>query len=327
MKILQWLLFAAAAAQALAPSTASAQAAPAFPTRTVTLVVPFTANSGSDIISRIISPRLSALWKQPVIVDNRPGASGTLGANQVARATPDGHTLLMMINTFTTAPSLYKNLPFDPINDFTPVAKLAEATFTLAVNSSLPVKDMASLFAYAKQNPGKLNYASPGNGTPQHLAMEVLKSRYDLNMLHVPYKGIAGAFTDLAGGQVQLMLATVHSAQPVVSSGRVRLIAINGAARNPLAPNVATFREQGVDVMDGVDAWYGVMAPAHTPPALVERLNRDFLTVMNAEDTKAELAKVGLSVHTSTPAQLGALVKTDLARWRKVITDAKITAD
>jgi tripartite-type tricarboxylate transporter receptor subunit TctC len=324
MKKFSALLIATAIATTLA---GQAGAQPAFPSKVVTLVVPFTASSGSDTIARIISPKLSARWGQPVVVDNKPGASGNLGAKAVALAAPDGHTLLMAINSFTMTPAIYKNLNFDPVNDFVPVAKLAEAGYTFAVNANVPAKDMRSLIAYAKQNPGKLNYASPGNGTPQHLAMELFKAGAGVNVTHVPYKGIAGALTDIMGGQVQMMFATVHSMRPPIESGKVRALAVTGANRSPLSPDVPTFREQGITYMDSIDAWYAVLAPAHTPPELVARLNKDFIDVMNDPEVKVALGKLGLSVRTSTPTELTAIIKSDLARWKKVVTDANISAD
>lgn len=327
MKKLKPLACAAVVCVGLAAAAAQAQNAVPFPSKAVTLVVPFTSNSGSDIIARIISPKLSQRWGQPVVVDNKPGASGNLGAQQVASAPPDGHTLLMAINTFTITPSVYRKVPFDPVADFAPVGKLAEASFVFAVNPGVPATDMKSLLAYAKKNAGKLNYGTPGNGTPQHLAMELLKSDVGLDVVHVPYKGIAGAITDLIGDQVQMMFATVHSMRPYAQAGKVRLLAVTGSARNKFAPDVPTFKEQGIGVMEGVDAWYGVMAPGRTPPALVAQLNRDFNDVLNSPEVVDSLAKQGLVVRTGTPAQFGALIKSDLARWHKVVTDAKITAD
>ena len=325
MKLL--LVAGGVAAIGVAGAAGAQTGAAAFPSKSVTLVVPFTPSSGSDIIARILAPKLAARWGQPVVVDNKPGASGNLGAKQVASATPDGHTLLMAINSFTMTPAIYKSMPFDAVTDFTPVAKLAEAGYTFAVNSAVPVKDMASLIAYAKKNEGNLNYATPGKGTPQHLAMELFKAGAGVNVVHVPYKGIQGALTDLMGGQVQMMFATVHSMRPPVESGKVRMLAVTGQVRNPLAPEVPTFREQGIDYMDSVDAWYAVMAPANTPPELVARLNRDFIEVMNLDDVKSALARQGLSVRTNSPAQMAALVKSDLARWQKVVRDAHIEAD
>lgn len=327
MKRLNFLLTALSLA-VLAPwSAVNAQPTAAFPVKTVTLVIPFTAGSGSDLIARVIGPRLSARWGQSVIVDNKPGASGNLGHNAVAKAAPDGHTLMLTADSFAMAPAIYKTMPYDPANDFAPIVSLADASYSLAVNTSVPAKDLKSLIAYLKANPGKVNYGTPGNGTPHHLSMELFKARAGVDVLHVPYKGIAGALTDLMGGQVQMLYGTTNSLVSPVNSGRVRLLAITGATRSPLVPDVATFSEQGLEGLDGGNAYYFVAAPARTAPELLSRLNADFTAVMNSADVKAELLKQGLSVRTGTPAQLGAAVKADLVRWRKVVTDAGITAD
>jgi len=317
---------ALAAALALPSAPALAHGAP-FPARPVTLVVPFTPSSGSDTIARIIGPRLAAKWGQPVVVDNRPGASGNLGTAYVAKAAGDGYTLLMAINTHTITPAIYKSLPYDPLRDFSPVAKLAEADMALAVNPALAIKDMKSLVAYGKAQPGKLNYATPGNGTPHHLAMELLKSSYGVQFTHVPYKGISGALTDLMGGHVDLMFASVPSVRTHAQAGKVRLLAVTGDKRSSQLPDVPTFREQGFADMDVVNAWYAVLAPARTPRELVARLNADFVAVMNTDEVKAELAQQGLQVSTGTPAQLDNLVRSDMARWKKVVDSAGITAD
>jgi tripartite-type tricarboxylate transporter receptor subunit TctC len=327
MKI-QNLLLTAVTLSALAVSGAGhAQTTPAFPSKTVTLVIPFTPGSGSDLIARIIAPRLSARWGQPVIVDNKPGASGNLGHNFVAKAAPDGHILMLTADSFTMAPAIYKNMPYDPANDFAPVVTLADASYAFAVNPSVPAKDLKSLVSHIKANPGKVNYGTPGNGTPHHLAMEVFKAKAGVDILHVPYKGIAGALTDLMGGQVQLMYGSANSLVPHANSGKVRLLAITGSTRSPLVPDVATFQEQGMDAMDAGNAYYFVSAPARTPPELIARLNGDIAAVVNASEVKSELLKQGLTVRTGTPAQLGVALKSDLVRWRKVVTDAGITAD
>ena len=307
--------------------SALAQAPAVFPSKSVTLVVPFTPSSGSDIIARIVSPKLAMKWGQAVIVDNKPGASGNLGAQTVAKAAPDGHTLLMAINTFTMTPAISKNLGFDPINDFSPITKLAESGFAFAVNPGVAAKDIKSLIALSKKSPGKLNYATPGNGTPHHLAMELFKTSYQLDILHVPYKGIQGALTDLMGGQVQMMFATVHSTRPLEQAGKLRFLAVTGDTRNPNFPEIPTFKEQGINDMEGIDAWFAVLAPGHTPAETISKINRDFIEVMNAPETKAELVQKGLNVTTSTPTQLAAIIKSDLARWRKVVVEANITAD
>ncbi|PIT73860.1 hypothetical protein B9Z39_13805 [Limnohabitans sp. JirII-29] len=306
---------------------AATLAAHAFPERTVTLVVPFTPGSGSDIIARIIAPKLSERWKQAVIVDNKPGASGNIGAEAAAKAAPDGHTLLMAINTLTMAPNLYKKVPFDPTTDFTPIMKMAVANFAIVVNPNIGANDLPGVIALAKAKPGQINFGSPGNGTPHHLAMELMKQQLGFDMLHVPYKGISNATTDLIGGQVQLMFASVHSMLPHVRSGRLRMLASTGATRSAVTPNVPVFREYGIEFMDAVDAWYAVLAPAKTSPELVKALHRDVSAVLALPEVKEQMAAQGLVIQTSTPEQLGSLIQADYARWKKTIADAKIQVD
>ena len=313
---------------AVAPAmlATGARAQSAYPERVVTLVVPFTAGSGSDIIARIVGPRLSERWKQPVVVDNKPGASGNIGADAVAKAKPDGYTLLMAINTLTMAPNLYKKPPFDPAADFAPVMKMAVANFCMVAHPSLPANDLAGLIALAKAQPGKLNYASPGNGTPHHLAMELLRLQTGASLTHVPYKGIAGATTDLVGGQVQVMFASLHSVLPQVRGGKLKLLGITGT-RSPLVPNIATFQEQNMAFLDALDAWYALLAPARTPPELIARLHQDMSAVLAMPEVREQLAGKGLAEQTISAAELGALLRSDLARWRKVISESNIVAD
>ena len=306
---------------------ASSFAAQAFPDRTVTLVVPFTPGSGSDIIARIIAPKLSERWKQAVIVDNKAGASGNIGAEAAAKAAPDGHTLLMAINTLTMAPNLYKRVPFDPTTDFTPVMKMAVANFAIVVHPNLGANDLPGVIALAKAKPGQINFGSPGNGTPHHLAMELMKQQLGFDMLHVPYRGISNATTDLMGGQVQLMFASVHSMLPHVRSGRLRMLASTGATRSAVTPNVPVFREYGIEFMDAVDAWYAVLAPAKTSPELVKTLHRDVSAVLALPEVKEQMAAQGLVIQISSPEQLGSLIQADYARWKKTIADAKIPVE
>jgi tripartite-type tricarboxylate transporter receptor subunit TctC len=298
-----------------------------YPERVVSLIVPFTAGSGSDILARIISPRLSERWHQSVIVDNRAGASGNIGADYVSKAAPDGLNLLMAINTITMAPNLYKKPGFDPVTDFSPVMKLTVANFAIVTNPVLPPNDLKSLIQFLKAHPNQYNFGSPGNGTPHHLAMELMKMQLGLELLHVPYKGLSGATTDLLGGQVQLMFASVHSMLPNVKAGKLKMIAVTGATRWPLLPNVGTFREQGVDFMDAVDAWYAMFAPPKTPVEIINKLILDLTAVLNTPEIKEQLSAQGLTVQLSTPEQLGQLVAIDTARWKKTIADAHITAD
>jgi len=299
-----------------------------FPSRPVTLVVPFTTGTGIDILARAIGPRLAERWKQPVVVENKPGASGNIGTDAVAKAAGDGHTLMVTVNTFAITPALFKGLPYDPVNDIAPVSKIAVATYAFLVNpNAIPATSFNEAVAMIRAAPGKYYFGSPGNGTPHHVGMELIKSRLGLDITHVPYKGFSGAMTDLLGGQVQLMFSLVHSSIPHVRAGRLRVLAVTGAARSLQFPEAPTFREQGIDFMDDVDAWYAVMAPGSTPKELVARLNADVNAVMNLPEVRDTLTKQGLIPTASTPDELARLIKADLARWAKVVADAKITVD
>jgi tripartite-type tricarboxylate transporter receptor subunit TctC len=295
-----------------------------FPNRPVTLVVPFTSGSGSDTIARIISPKLAERWKQAVVVDNRPGASGNLGADKVAKSTPDGYTLLMAIDTMTMTPAVYKSMPFDPINDLAPIARLAVATYAMAINNDVPAKDLPSLLNYIKNKPGQLNYGTPGNGTPHHLVMEYLKNLKGLDMLHVPYKGLAGAQTDLIGGQVQVMFATFNSLLPLGKGNKIKLLAVTGAKRSELMPDIPTFTEQGIPEMENLFPWYAVLSPANTPKDLQNKIYKDFSEVMQLEEIKKQLSDQGIFVRLSTSEQLKDLIKTDIDRWKKLVQQANI---
>ncbi len=317
--------FVCAVLLALLSSMAQGQA---FPSRAVTLVVPFSPGTGIDILARVIGPKLSEKWGQPVVVENKPGASGNIGSDFVAKSAPNGYTLMVTVNAFTVSPALYKNLPFDPANDFAPISKIALATYCFVVNPAVfPARDMAEAVAAIRANPGKYYFASPGNGTPHHVGMELLKLGLGLDVTHVPYKGFAGAMTDLVGGQVHMMFTLVHSSLPHVRSGRIRMLGVTGAGRSPQYPEAPTFREQGIDFMDNVDAWYGVLAPGRTPRDLVARLNADVNAVMAMPEVRENLIRQGMIPVTSTPEELSALIRSDLVRWAKVVADAKIIAD
>jgi tripartite-type tricarboxylate transporter receptor subunit TctC len=311
-----------------ATSNSFAQSSAAnYPNKVVTLVVPFTSGSGSDTISRIISPKLSERWKQPVIVDNRAGASGNIGTDHAAKATPDGYTILMAIDTMTMTPAVYKTLPFDPIKDLDPIARLATSSYALAVTNTLPVKDVNSLLALIKSKPGQLNYGSPGNGTPHHLSMELLKSLKGVDIVHVPYKGIAGATTDLIGGQVQVMFATFNSMIPFAKAGKLKMIAVTGAKRSDLMPDVPTFTEQGIPELENLYPWYGVLVPAGTPKDIQNKIYNDFTAVMKLPEVEKQLNELGIQVRLSTGDQLKDIIQSDIARWKKVVKDANIQSN
>src|SRR2546421_806532 len=299
-----------------------------FPSRPVTLVVPFSPGTGIDILARVIAPKLGEKWGQPVVVENKAGASGNIGTDFVAKSAPDGHTLMVTVNTFAITPSLIKHTPYDVVNDFSPISKIAVATYCFAVNPKVfPAKDMQDAIALMTANPGQYFFASSGNGTPHHIGMELIKLRLGLRATHVPYKGFAGAMQDLVGGQVHMMFTLVHSAIPHARAGRIKILGVTGAKRSPQFPEAPTFREQGIDFMDDVDAWYAVIGPAQLAPELVKKLNADVNEVMGMPDVQANLLKQGLLPTTSTPQALAALIKSDVPRWAKVIAEAKITAD
>jgi tripartite-type tricarboxylate transporter receptor subunit TctC len=306
---------------------AHAQTGASFPARTVVLVVPYTQGVSVDNIARILAARFTERWKQPVVVENKPGASGIIGTEFVARAAPDGHVLLVTVNTFAMVPALFRQLPFDPVADFAAVGRVAVSSYALAVNPErLPAKDFAEFLSLVRAKPGELNYGTPGSGTPHHLAMELMKQRAALDIVHVPYKGAAGAITDLLGGQVQMMIAPVPTLLPHLRSGRIRFLAVTGE-RAAQAPEVPAFREFGMDYMDAVDSWFALLAPGRTPPPLVERLNQDLRAVMEIPDVRETLLKQGLRLSLSSPDEFAAQIRSDLARWAKVVADGKITAD
>ena len=252
---------------------ATAAAGQEFPSRPVHLIVPYTPGTGADIIARLFGPKLGERWKVGVPTENKPGATGIIGSEHVAKSPPDGHTLLVIATSFGTTPALKPGgLPFDPVKSFAPVALIATSELSVVVNPQLPAKSMKEFIALVKSQPGKLHYSSPGNGGPQHLAMELLKLETGIDIVHVPYKGAAGALADVVGGHVQAMISAVQTAYPHVQSGKLRALAIMSAERSRAYPDVPTMREQGFADME-VETWYGMFAPAGTPPAAVQKIN------------------------------------------------------
>ncbi|WP_375457720.1 Bug family tripartite tricarboxylate transporter substrate binding protein [uncultured Enterovirga sp.] len=294
--------------------------------RTIMLLVPFTPGTGPDSLARILAEEVRQRWNQPVIVENRAGASGNIGTQAAARATPDGHTLLVTVNTFVMNVSLYRSVNYDPQKSFVPIAEVAIGALALAVHPLLGVSTLAGLIEAARAKPGVINYASPGRGTPQHLAMELFKLTSRIDLKHVPYTGSAGALKDLAGGHVSAMFLPVHTALPLAESGQIRILAVGSERRVPQAPTVPTLAESGVDGFD-VDLWYGVLAPAETPKAIVDRYNTVFNEILAQPSVRSALEKQGLVARGGPPEQLAALMARDGPRWSKVVKDADITAD
>jgi tripartite-type tricarboxylate transporter receptor subunit TctC len=294
--------------------------------RVITFVVPYTPGTGPDNLARIVGPRLAHRLGATAVVENKPGASGNIGADFVAHAKPDGSVLMVTVNTFTITPSLYKSLPYDPVNDFTPIAKLGVGNVALVVNAQVPAKNFEEFIALAKSEPGKMSYGSPGKGTPQHLAMEVLKKRYGLDILHVPYKGAAGANTDLLGGQIQLAVLPVHTALPFVRAGKVRMLAVSGDKRSTFAPDIPSLAELGAGNVD-LSLYSWLAGPAGLPADKVAQMNREVDAVLAMPEVKEQLAKQGMIPATGSPAQLGDTIKQDIDRWKQFVTEQKITAD
>ena len=301
-------------------------AAQTWPGQTIKIIVPFTPGTGMDTIARTVSPKLSERLGQSVVVQNTPGASGNIGADNVAKATPDGYTLLMGANTMLMASQLYKNVPFNPVDDFSSVSMAAYGTLMLVANPKTGIKSMQELIAQAKAKPGSVVYGSPGIGTPHHMAMELFKSKTQLFVLHVPYRGTAGYVTDLLAGELMVGFLPVHVAQGFVNSGKLTALAIGGATRHPVAPTVATFDELGVKDVN-VDMWYAFFAPNKTPAPVVNRLNTEIAAIMKLPEVRAVLSKAGLDAASSTTGELTTTVKQDYQRWGAVIKRNGITAE
>jgi tripartite-type tricarboxylate transporter receptor subunit TctC len=309
----------------LAPAASTAQESD-WPNHTIQIVVPYTPGTGGDILARILGPKLAERWKVAVVTDNRAGASGNIGTDFVAKSAPDGYTILCTATSFGTNPAINHKLPFDPIKSFVPVIQLASSSVSVIVTPGLPVKSMREFLELARSQPGKLYYSSPGNGGPQHLAMELLKLETHIDLVHVPYKGSGGAITDLVGGHVQAMIVSLQTAAPYVQSGKLRMLAVMSAERSQAFPEVPTLKELGLGDLE-VETWYGVFAPAGTSGAIVAKLNAELNDLIRQPDVRELLAKQGMAAAGGTPERFGALVKKELARWSRVVTAAGIKAD
>jgi tripartite-type tricarboxylate transporter receptor subunit TctC len=305
---------------------ASAQTA-AYPNRPITLVVPFAAGGTTDIVGRIVADGLSKKLGQSVVVDNRGGAGGNIGAAAVANAKPDGYTLLMGYNgTNAINPSLYGKLSWDPIKSFEPLSMIARVNNAVVVHPSLPIKTLPELVSYARANPGALNYGSAGAGSIFHLAGEMLEQQTGIRMTHVPYKGAAPALTDLMGGQIQVMFTTIPTALQHIKSGKVRAIGVTGDKRSPLFADLPTARESGYSAMV-VDSWFAVFAPKDLPPELQTRLGNALREIIADPTTKQKLEQQGATPQSSTAAELADILSKDLVTWKAIIATAKVVLE
>jgi tripartite-type tricarboxylate transporter receptor subunit TctC len=305
---------------------AGAAAAQGYPDRPIKLIVPYPPGGSTDPVARLLASDLSARLGQPVVVDNRPGAAGSIGTEAVARAAPDGYTLLLHTSVIATDPTFKKTLPYDVRRDLAPVTLAVNGPYLLVVNPTLPVKNVAELIAYAKTNPGKLNFGSAGQGSSGHLIGELFKTSAGIDMVHVPYKGGGPSITGLMGNEVQLLFDTISGSGALAESGKLRALAVTSSARSPALPNVPTISESGLKDFSVV-YWLGIFAPAKTPPEIVDKLYKAFRASLDNPDVSAKLAATGQVVQGLPPAEFAKVLDSDIVRWRTVIENAKIVIE
>jgi len=314
-----------AIAIALAATSLQVQAQP-YPNQPIRLIVPFAAGGPSDVLARAFSQKLGEDLGQPVIIDNKPGAGTNLAAEFVARSKPDGYTIfLMMVGTQAINETLYKKLSYNTVKDFAPITLVASSSLMLVANPSVPVKNTSELIAYAKANPGKVNFGSSGTGTPLHLGGELFNVQAGTDITHVPYKGAAPALTDVLGGQIQTAMIGTPAALPYVKSGKLTPIGVTSLKRSPNAPEVPAIAETLPNFE--VELVYALVAPAGTPNVIIKRLNTQMSTILNNPETKTQLASRGFDVQTSTPEQLGAYIKAEVAKWAPIVKKSGATAE
>lgn len=313
-----------ALALGLAPGTAVAD--PAFPAKQVTLVAAYPPGGTVDLLARAVAGKLSKEWGHPVVVENRPGASGMIGSQQVAKSPPDGYTLMVVPITHVTNSSLFAKVPYDPIADFTAISLLASQPIMLVVNKSFPAKSADELIKLAKASPGKFNCGSGGNGTSQHLACELFKNLAGVDIRHVPYKGNAAAMTDVIGGQIEMLFDQMATAVPHVKGDRVRALAVSTAKRSPAMPEIPTLAESGLPNYE-TEAWFGLVGPAGVPLGLAERIQKAFAKALNDPDNKERLSAQGLTLVGGPPREFDAYLKSELKKWSSVINAAGIRLD
>ena len=323
MKTLFRIIAVATLISALPAAGADAQG---YPNKTIRIVVPFPPGGIADVICRVFGQKFTDSWNQPVVVDNRAGAGGNIGADIIAKSPPDGYTIgIGSIGTHAVNVSLFSKLPFDPVKDFAPVALVMEADGLLVLHPSVPVNSVKDLIAFARARPGQLAYASAGNGTAAHLAGELFKSLARIDLVHIPYKGNVPAITDLVGGQTSMLFATMPTVLPLAKAGKLHALAVTGAQRNPAAPEIPAMTETlpGFEVTN----WIGIYAPAGTPADIVNKLNAEIMRIMRLPDVQSRLANEGARSRPNTPAEFAAFAKAETLKWGKLIRDAGVHVD
>ena len=326
MRFTRRIIFTRMALAAAVAFSFSAHAADSWPSKPISLVVPFAAGGTTDILAREVGQKLNQALNQPFIIDNRPGAGGTLGASFVSKAPADGYTFLMATVAHTMAPGIYKTLPYDFSKDLVPVGLVALTPNVLLVNTAIPVKTVAELVAYIKANPGKVNYGSAGTGSTEHFSGEMFRAMTKSDISHIPYKGGAPMMTDLMGGQIQMAIETSPSAAPHVRSGRVRALAVTTMTRSSAYPGVPTLDESGVTGYD-VTTWFALMAPRGTPPAITQRMNTELNKVLKSPDLMKRFEDQGVSAGDMTQAQLASFISTETTKWHKVAKSSGASAE
>jgi tripartite-type tricarboxylate transporter receptor subunit TctC len=316
-------LVSALGATGLLAAVPAVHAADAWPSKPITLVVPFSAGGTTDILARVVAQKLTDSLHQSVIVDNRGGAGGTLGAGMVARSAPDGYTLFMATIAHAIAPALYHNLPYDFIKDFEPVGLVGTVPNVLIVNNSVPAKTVPELIAYIKKHPKQVNFGSAGIGSTEHLAGELFRSMTGTEITHIPYKGGAPMMADLMGGQIQMALETAPSAAPHVRAGKVRALAVTSAQPSPAFPGVPTLSQAGVKGYE-MQTWYALMAPHGTPKAIVDRLHAELEKALHLPEVEKTFAEQGVTAGNMSEAQLENFIRNETAKWGKVVKDANV---
>jgi tripartite-type tricarboxylate transporter receptor subunit TctC len=316
----------ALAAVAGAVLSFGAGAQPAWPNKPIRFIVPYAAGGGTDVIARAIATKLSMRLGQPIIVDNRTGAGGTLGFEAAAKSPPDGYTLLFMTTAFATSAATSNKLPYDAAKDFVPIGQVGSTPLLVVVANDSPFKTLRELLDYARSKPNTVNYGSSGIGSMSHLGVELLAAEAKVQLVHVPYKGMAPAFTDLMGGNLQMTMGTFASATPLIEGGKLRGLAVTSAQRSPFAPNLPTVVEAGLPG-SRIDFWWGLMAPARVPPAIVKRMNEELNAILAQPEMRELLAREAAVPTPVTPEAFGKLVARDVALWSKLIKDHNIKVD
>ncbi|MES2414526.1 MAG: tripartite tricarboxylate transporter substrate binding protein [Pseudomonadota bacterium] len=317
------LLLCAISALTLSGGAALAQAYPAKPIR---FIVPYPPAGGADIVARLLATRLSTSLGQQVIVDNKPGASSMIGTDMLAKASPDGYTIGMVTDSHAINPTFFPKIPYDSVKDFESVSQLIAMPVVVVAHPSLNVKTIAELVAAAKAKPGRINYASTGNGSPHQIGMEWLKSRASVSMTHIPYKGVAPAMADIVGGQVDVMMGSISTALPYVKTGRLNALATTGLVRDPSLPTTPTVAESGYPGFDFKN-WFGLMMPANTPRDIVMRMNKEVVAALNSPELREKLASLGMTASPSTPEEFSAFIRQESVKLNRIVKAADIKAE